>query len=340
MSTTTNPNPPVALRELEPREAATYDKRTGLYIIQRRWEIRGLDWAGAISAYGPDLAGISVPLTFTQIYTEDGVTPVTMVAVARHADKMAAKPDGTNFCYLTVTYEGHACLSPMSGTATTTAPNGSGDGILFNGVVSGHMEFGTKSEQILVSFDRDATGQRKPIGTAGDVQGTNRLVPNVRMIIVQNMSEVDYYNRVPMIAGLVGLVNENLWEDPIIAKKGTYFYQWWEGMWLYLGAQVSQNRDGTMTLQHQFEFDARQKPVDPTSTTAGNVSPLFGSAFYYHKYLWYAKQTKKKTLTSGEKMQAIPIDPPYYATIYETAGPYVALGYKFADLFSQHGALT
>jgi hypothetical protein len=109
-------------------------------------------------------------------------------------------------------------------------------------------------------------------------------------------------------------------------------------MWLSLGAQVSQNRDGTVTVQHQFEFDARPKPFDVTSTTAGNAPKLFGASFYFHKFLYYHKKPDRVPYTDANgvtrnKIVNTPTEPPVYATVYETAGPGVSLGYRFADLF-------
>lgn len=314
MSTTTLPANFAVLQEIEEREPHTYDKRTGLYLIQRRFAIvGGTDlWAANFTPLA-QFAGVTIPASFQLPYTEDatGATMVTMLPVTRHVHDMAQKPDGTFCGVLSITYEGHACMMPESGKGNTTST--------FNGVVSSHLAFGTKSEPITISFDKNADGDRIPIGTLGESEGTNRLVGNIRLVIVQNLTEVDYWKRFPLHATMTGLLNEDKWADPVSNAAGVT-WAWDEGTWLYLGPENTENRDGTYTLQHQFEYDRRPMPNAPTT-------------FYDHKFLWYTRQPQRVIINGVAQIIRVPVNPPTLATIYLTAGPTVALAHLFADLF-------
>lgn len=314
MPTTTTPGGFLVQQELEARDPAAYDKRTGLYTIQRRWLIN-VDWINTISlplaGAGKAAVGDAIPETFT-ITHEDGITPVTMVAVARNSEVVRAKTD--TLCaqaVLSITYEGHVCMQPSGGTTGAATPH--------NGVVAFHTEQGTKSEQILVSYDLDATDRRKAIGPNNE--GTNIFVPQLRLVIVQNVLAANYYTQMYAAQNITGMVNENGWRDPAFSVS------WDEGIWLYLGAQQQQNRDGTITFTHIFDYDLHKMPE---GTTTSGVPVYYG-----HKYLWYFLTELKEVIGGISKIVKRATGDPQLSKVYLVAGEAGApTTTQFANLFT------
>jgi hypothetical protein len=295
-------------RELEPRDPATHDQRSGVYIIPRRWHLH-LPWDQAVHMDFNSIPGLPIPNEWSFQHPGSPAV-VTMKAVARSAEYL--KQDESN---LKVTYEGHLCMWPDSTGATTTAGTG-----LFNGVIAGRFEQGTRSEHMLVSYDCDDQGKRKGIGAYGE--GTNRLAPTCRWLITQNLSESDYGWMSNVIQDLIGLVNEEDWTDPVFGNK------WAEEVWLYLGPHATQNRDGTYTLVHQFDYDLQQ--LDAGATTA--ASPIWFS----HRYPWHFVSDEIVEVESAggvRKTVKRAVGSQQLSRIYRTAGSGVLNGRVFADLF-------
>jgi hypothetical protein len=237
---------------------------------------------------------------------------------------------------LTITYEGHVCrYPPFNGSSMTTIGS-----VLFDGIVASHFEHGTKSEQILVSYDLDPQnpGSRLAIGDPNTAQGTNRLVPQVRWVIVQNLTEDDYLAQVPIINTLIGTLNDDNWPDPTYNPSGVMpQIMFPRGMWLYLGPEVTQNRDGTYTLQHKFDYDGIIIPSSLFTTTTEGA----GDILEIHRYLWYFLSEYKVPVGNIYKIQKRPTGDPQLSTIYLTAGsesiPGVVPGnvpYTFSMLFT------
>ena len=299
----------------------------------------------------PALPNPPIPPSYSLVSPAWGV-PFTLWPVTRHAeylghDKSANWPDGVvrEHCNLTVTYEGHVCLYPPSqvkgGTHCIALEGGSTTGAgFFNGVVASRFEQGTKSEQILVSYDLNLG---VPIGSPGycartaigpNNEGTNRLIPSCRWLITQNLQNCDYGVMEDIIQGLIGTVNESGWTDPV------YGDPWWPGVWLYLGPQTVENRDGTYTLVHQFDYDLHDLEAEAMMTTTGGAA-----TWYSHKFAWYDLQESKVLVGAGiYKIRKTPIQPLRLSTIYPTAGATAvkdvngnlvesASEYMFADLF-------
>ena len=300
----------ITVKELEPLEPATYDARAGMYQIQRRFHVH-LPWhlaAALPSRAAPDGTTWpdSVPSGFSFVHA-DGATVIAMCDVQRSATQ---KKDYES--ELTVTYEGHVCMWPKSEVGTTTA-----GAFYHSGVMASRFEHGTKSERVTVSFDRDAAGKRLGIGP--NSEGANRYVPQVRWVITQNLTASDYGLMFFTIAALTGCVNEDGWKDPV------YGSIWPAGLWLYLGAQSMENRDGTFTLQHQFDYE--EKFVDDgVSTTAG------AAEYLRHRYAWFFEEEKRVVIGGVEKRQKRAVGPEQRSTIYESSDIHAAHG--FADLFA------
>ena len=78
MSTSTAAPSAVIDRELEPREPASYDARSGLYVVHRRWHVH-LPFDEALHL---DTDGLAIPEAWTFQHT-DGLTQGTRKPVAR-----------------------------------------------------------------------------------------------------------------------------------------------------------------------------------------------------------------------------------------------------------------
>lgn len=323
-STTAGPTAPHVVRELMP-DPFTYDKRTGLYnykrhfLVESAWPERFLSAESAALCMSLGIFG-AAPYSlggFNITDSEMSWLTVAMYPVARTAKQLrhtANFPDDQ--AELAIEYEGHACMTSNGGPSTTAGP-----GDFYDGIVASQFEQGTQSAKIVLSYDVDSvTGKRLSIGWPPGT-GTNRYIPEVRWVIVQNIAEIDYGAHSLITQDLIGKVNELGWTDPIWGEDHD------EGEYLYMGPQTTQNRDGSYTLRHQFHVDTSE-PDDmyASSTTA--------PPYRWHQHLWYFL-TSKSEVIPGSTVKYIdksPTGPQQKSTIYRTAGG-PGTTFLFEDLF-------
>ncbi len=293
----------VWVQEKDPRDNGQFDWLSGQYIVQRRFHV-GVDWIQALSletriAAGGGQTPDFIPRAWVQWHTDTWtglLIPVNMELVTKSSERLKQHES-----ILTCTYEGHVCLYPES-AGTTTA----GAGLVYDGVQETTLEIGNKSEPIIVSYDVDpVTLQRIGIGQGGE--GTNRLAPTVRWVITQNVGFTAWENWIKAaVQYLTCKTNENNWRD----FNGVL---WPEAAWLYLGATERRNRDYTITLAHQLDWDSTGK---------------------FHQYGWFFTDSKMLSVGGKEKPIKVPVGGEQLSTIYEVAAPAPPVTYGFANLFT------
>ena len=229
---------------------------------------------------------MSPPTTFN-VSDPDGGQPCALYEVERHT---RALPGRSGECELTVAWEGKRCMG-MAG------------GIWFTGIVNSRFEQSTKTELLLLSYDVDpATGARRGIGPAGE--GTNRFIGCMRWFVTQNLALSDYFDRLPVIQSLIGLVNQEGWSDPVTSRA------WAAGAWLYLGPQAGEPRGGAVTLTHVFDYD----PAGP-------------------RYAWHFTRDVVASISGRIRTLRQAVGQPQSSTIYPTVD--VEGGQTFDNLWDQ-----
>lgn len=194
------------------------------------------------TAIGEAYGTIPISITITHQHFLDASSTITLYAVKRDVQRQ-----GPTSSLMTVIFEGHVL------------------GVIQEGC---SFDFGTKAENR--KFDLD----NKEIGAQNE--GTNRHVPLIRIKILQNLEDIsEFQGKWDKIEALIGTTNEAEWLDPII------LIYWEEGLWLYLGAEVTTNRDRSYTLQHIFEYDVNEHLYQyyvasiTTETVGGLPIPIY-----------------------------------------------------------------
>lgn len=210
-------------RRASPPEVATFDEGSALYSLRRTYHIDGEPDTAIGTAHAVLPGGIpqTVPITH-----HDGITTVTLVAVAREARIWKVDPvAGNAITEIAVTYEGHVAT-----------------------VFPAMVDFGTTSSEIKMSLDDPPLNPSTSIGP--EMEGTTRMVPEYTMSITRVIPYDDamLYNYIYItIPSLVSTVNEDNW-----GPAACDFTNFSLGTWLYLGASCVRERDGAYAITHNF----------------------------------------------------------------------------------------
>lgn len=203
------------------------------------------------------------------------------------------------------------------------------------GVIRDDLDMSGATQPIMISLDVDTTTTpptHKGIGA--NMEGTQRILPRIVRRILQNVTKEFFWEGFsgttpppgggPAIAlpffftiyALTGSVNEAGW----ISFSSPTLYA--EGTWLYLGAQVTDNLDTTMSLLHSFDFEAI--PIGAGGTVPPNTAHRYPWAEYWDTPFdaLMGGQIRKRFKRNFGDLQ--------YSKIYPVAG--TDIPEKFADL--------
>lgn len=269
----------IGCKLLDAAPPVEWDWQNRVVRFTRKYHIVGMSPEAAVSLYyGSATTPDTIPNTIS-IETPSSLGVCVCQEVSRSIENVPGK---ATQAVLVLGYEGADCMGEQTNATW------------WNGIVASTFDHGTKTEQIVLEYGKDANGNRRSIGA--NAEGTQRIVPGVMWRIIQNVTESDWQDRTWIYANLAGRVNHDQWTDPVFGL------QWIVGSWLYHGPKASEPRAGYVQLTHTFEY-----------------SPDL------HYYNWFRTEEKVEALTNGageptRRRYSIPIPPEVNAQIYLRTG--------------------